>query len=114
MTGRDGRGREGARRGRADGSGLTLTRAEMPQAGRSRLNACEDRATPGGYGGKPPGVAFIGVPTGARNAGRCSDGGPEHRMHVTPKPPLVRQDHITGPRVGGVFSNRGTGAAGTG
>jgi hypothetical protein len=27
------------------------------------------RATPGGYGGKPPGVAIIGVPTGARNAG---------------------------------------------
>ena len=39
----------------------------------------EYRATPGGYGGKPPGVAFIGVPTGARDAGRCSDGGPEHR-----------------------------------
>jgi len=38
------------------------------------------RATPGGYGGKPPGVAIIGVPTGARNAGRCSDGGPEHRF----------------------------------
>jgi hypothetical protein len=24
---------------------------------------------PGGYGGKPPGIAIIGVPTGARNAG---------------------------------------------
>src|SRR6201996_9715558 len=31
--------------------------------------AREKRATPGGYGGKPPGVAIIGVPTGARNAG---------------------------------------------
>jgi hypothetical protein len=40
----------------------------------------EHRATPGGYGGKPPGVAIIGAPTGARNAGRCSDGGPEHRF----------------------------------
>ena len=71
---------------------------------RSRPKADEDRATPGGYGGKPPGVAFIGVPTGARNAGRCSDGGPEHRMHVTPKPPLVRQDfHYRLQRVGGVF-----------
>ena len=37
-------------------------------------------ATPGGYGGKPPGVAFIGAPTGARNAGNwCPSGGPEHR-----------------------------------
>jgi len=81
---------------------------------RSRPKADEDRATPGGYGGKPPGVAFIGVPTGARNAGRCSDGGPEHRMYVTPKPPLARQDEITGPRAGVVFSNRGTGTAGTG
>ena len=47
---------------------------------RRRLKGAEDRATPGGYGGKPPGVAIIGVPTGARNAGRCSDGGPEHRF----------------------------------
>src|SRR6476646_1203492 len=62
------------------------------------------RATPGGYGGKPPGVAFIGVPTGARNAGRCSDGGPEHHVHGTPKPPLVRQDFITGFSASGVFS----------
>jgi hypothetical protein len=50
----------------------------------------EDRATPGGYGGKPPGVAFIGVPTGARNAGRCSDGGPEHRYACyTETPPCA-------------------------
>src|SRR5262249_36839669 len=33
------------------------------------LKSPEHRATPGGYGGKPPGVAIIGVPTGARNAG---------------------------------------------
>src|SRR6202041_71824 len=43
-----------------------------------------------GYGGKPPGVAFIGVPTGARNAGRCSDGGPEHRYACyTETPPCA-------------------------
>src|SRR5438477_11959598 len=66
--------------------------------------AGEDRATPGGYGGKPPGVAFIGVPTGARNAGRCSDGGPEHRMHGTPKPPLVRQEPDYRRSASGVFS----------
>jgi len=47
---------------------------------RRRPEGAEDSATPGGYGGKPPGVAIIGVPTGARNAGRCSDGGPEHRF----------------------------------
>jgi hypothetical protein len=29
----------------------------------------EKRATLGGYGGKPPSVADISVPTGARNAG---------------------------------------------
>src|SRR5215831_2817074 len=46
----------------------------------ARPQRAEHRATPGGYGGKPPGVAIIGVPTGARNAGRCSDGGPEHRF----------------------------------
>ena len=47
---------------------------------RRRPEGAEDSATPGGYGGKPPGVAIIGVPTGARNAGRCSDGGPEHQF----------------------------------
>jgi hypothetical protein len=46
----------------------------------ARPERAEHRATPGGYGGKPPGVAIIGVPTGARNAGRCSDGGPEHQL----------------------------------
>src|SRR5215831_17220837 len=99
MTGRDGRGRAGCPPRRADGSGLTLTRAEIPQAGRSRLNACEDRATPGGYGGKPPGVAFIGVPTGARNAGRCSDGGPEHRYACyTETPPSTSRPDYEGSR----------------
>ncbi len=54
------------------------------------LKVREQRATPGGYGGKPPGVAFIGVPTGARNAGRCSDGGPEHRYACyTETPPCA-------------------------
>ena len=80
----------------------------------SRLKPTEHRATPGGYGGKPPGVAFIGVPTGARNAGRCSDGGPEHHVHGTPKPPLVRQDLITGSARRGCFPNRGTGLVRTG
>jgi hypothetical protein len=47
---------------------------------RKRPKGAEESATPGGYGGKPPGVAIIGVPTGARNAGRCSDGGPEHQF----------------------------------
>ena len=82
-----GRRRPVARRARAD----PRKYHEPPQ---SRQNTGEDGATPGGYGGKPPGVAFIGVPTGARNAGRCSDGGPEHHVHVTTKPPLVRQDRI--------------------
>jgi hypothetical protein len=54
----------------------------------------EHRATPGGYGGKPPGVAIIGVPTGARNAGRCSDGGPEHQLDRTTNPTLTHQTAI--------------------
>src|SRR5579863_9921410 len=58
---------------------------------RRRPKGPEHRATPGGYGGKPPGVAIIGVPTGARNAGKwCSDGGPEHRrLCYTKAPPCV-------------------------
>jgi hypothetical protein len=32
-------------------------------------------AMPGGYGGKPPGIAGIGVPTGARNAGTSAPAG---------------------------------------
>jgi len=56
----------------------------------------EHRATPGGYGGKPPGVAIIGVPTGARNAGRCSDGGPEHRFECYTESPhdAYNPEHI--------------------
>src|ERR1022692_1922240 len=54
------------------------------------------RATPGGYGGKPPGVAYIGAPTGARNAGTGAPPGDQSTgKHVTPKPPLARQDRIT-------------------
>lgn len=33
------------------------------------------KATPGGYGGKPPGVAIFGVPTGARNTGTSAPTG---------------------------------------
>jgi hypothetical protein len=54
----------------------------------ARPKRAEHRATPGGYGGKPPGVAIIGAPTGARNAGRCSDGGPEHRFECYYGSPL--------------------------
>src|SRR5215469_10152111 len=55
----------------------------------------KERATPGGYGGKPPGVAFIGAPTGARNAGIGAPAGDQGTgKHVTPNPPLVRQDRI--------------------
>ncbi len=53
------------------------------------------RATPGGYGGKPPGVAFIGAPTGARNAGNGAPAGDQSTgKHVTPNLPHVRQDRI--------------------
>src|SRR5690349_16612862 len=56
----------------------------------------EHRATPGGYGGKPPGVAFIGVPTGARNAGSDAPTGDQSiDMNRTRKHPLVCQDPIT-------------------
>jgi hypothetical protein len=66
--------------------------------------AGEDRATPGGYGGKPPGVAFIGVPTGARNAGRCSDGGPEHRYACyTETPPCASRPDYRPSRRSAVF-----------
>ena len=53
-------------------------------------------ATPGGYGGKPPGVAFIGVPTGARNAGCGAPTGDQSTdMNATRKPPRMCQDPIT-------------------
>ena len=55
-------------------------------------------ATPGGYGGKPPGVAFIGVPTGARNAGHGAPTGDQSTdMNATRKPPRMCQDPITSP-----------------
>ena len=58
-------------------------------------NATQKRATPGGYGGKPPGVAFIGAPTGARNAGNGAPAGDQSTgKHVTPNRPQVRQDRI--------------------
>jgi hypothetical protein len=60
------------------------------------LKAPEHRATPGGYGGKPPGVAIIGVPTGARNAGSDAPTGDQSiDMNRTRKHPLVCQDPIT-------------------
>ena len=53
----------------------------------------EHGATPGGYGGKPPGVAFIGVPTGARNAGSGAPTGDQSTdMNATRKPPGTCQD----------------------
>jgi len=66
------------------GNGL----GERPRGGK-------ERATPGGYGGKPPGVAFIGAPTGARNAGNGAPAGDQSTgKHVTPNRPQVRQDRI--------------------
>src|SRR5689334_6253668 len=60
------------------------------------LKAPEHRATPGGYGGKPPGVAIIGVPTGARNAGSDAPTGDQSiDMNRTRKHPPVCQDPIT-------------------
>ena len=60
--------RRPARHRAAGGSG-GIPREKTASHGEAGHRAGEDRATPGGYGGKPPGVAFIGVPTGARNAG---------------------------------------------
>ena len=60
------------------------------------LKGPEHRATPGGYGGKPPGVAIIGVPTGARNAGSDAPTGDQSiDMNRTRKHPPVCQDPIT-------------------
>ena len=73
-----------------DGGSGGIPPGNTASHGEADLKAGEDRATPGGYGGKPPGVAFIGVPTGARNAGRRSDGGPEHRYACyTETPPCA-------------------------
>jgi hypothetical protein len=79
--------RPGVRGARSVGS---PPRVNTASRWRRRPKVAGHRATPGGYGGKPPGVAFIGVPTGARNAGRCSDGGPEHRYACyTETPPCA-------------------------
>src|ERR1700733_211094 len=60
------------------GAGAPPARHSEPEG--SSPKDRKHRATPGGYGGKPPGVAFIGAPTGARNAGNwCPSGGLEHR-----------------------------------
>jgi len=56
----------------------------------------QKRATPGGYGGKPPGVAFIGVPTGARNAGSGTLTGDQGTdMNGTRTAPPMCQDLIS-------------------
>src|ERR1700722_9903940 len=56
----------------------------------------QKRATPGGYGGKPPGVAFIGVPTGARNAGSGTPTGDQGTdMNGTRRAPPMCQDLIS-------------------
>jgi hypothetical protein len=66
--------------------------------GVGQRKAPRHRATPGGYGGKPPGVAFIGVPTGARNAGHGAPTGDQSTdMNATRKPPRMCQDPITSP-----------------
>src|SRR5699024_5816043 len=51
-------------------------------------------ATPGGYGGKPPGVA-CDVSTGARNIARASTGDRSARTQCTPLTLGVRQESIT-------------------
>ena len=51
------------------------------------------RATPGGYGGKPPGVAIIGLPTGARKAGSGAPTGDQSTdMNRTRPAPCMCQD----------------------
>ena len=51
------------------------------------------RATPGGYGGKPPGVAIIGLPTGARKAGSGALTGDQSTdMNRTRAAPCMCQD----------------------
>src|SRR5215472_12646841 len=81
-----GRSPEGSEHRATRGPGCPRGKHSEPP-GRSPEGS-EHRATPGGYGGKPPGVAFIGAPTGARNAGNWySSGGPEHRYACYTEPP---------------------------
>ena len=80
----------------ARGSGGSSPRKSTASHRRAGLKAPEHRATPGGYGGKPPGVAIIGVPTGARNAGSDAPTGDQSiDMNRTRKHPPVCQDPIT-------------------
>src|SRR5579863_9298601 len=54
------------------------------------------RATPGGYGGKPPGVAIIGAPTGARSAGSGALTGDQSTdMNGSRPTPRMCQDLLT-------------------
>ena len=78
-------------------------RGSSPGNTEARQRRAKIRATPGGYGGKPPGVAIIGVPTGARNAGSGALTGDQSTdMNATRKHPLVCQDPIaTRSREGG-------------
>ena len=79
----------------AGGSGGSSPRKSTASHRRRPLKGAEHRATPGGYGGKPPGVAIIGVPTGARNAGSGAPTGDQSTdMNATRKHPLVCQDPI--------------------
>ena len=83
-------------RGPRGGSGGPSPRTGTASPRRSRVKSGEHRATPGGYGGKPPGVAIIGVPTGARNAGSDAPTGDQSiDMNGTRKHPPVCQDPIT-------------------
>jgi hypothetical protein len=79
----------------AGGSGGSSPRKSTASHRRRPSKRAEHRATPGGYGGKPPGVAIIGVPTGARNAGSGAPTGDQSTdMNATRKHPLVCQDPI--------------------
>ncbi len=80
-----------------------VPRGTVRAIGEARHRRAKIRATPGGYGGKPPGVAIIGVPTGARNAGSGALTGDQSTdMNATRKHPLVCQDPIaTRSRQGG-------------
>ena len=81
-------------RGGMQGPGVAFREALRATA--EGLKSPNIRATPGGYGGKPPGVAIIGVPTGARNAGSDAPTGDQSiDMNRTRKHPPVCQDPIT-------------------
>ena len=65
------------------------------------------RATPGGYGGKPPGVAIIGVPTGARNAGSGAPTGDQSTdMNGTRPTPCMCQDLKTSKSLNAILVTR--------